>query len=251
MVRQRIGENGLSLAAFALFLASFVGQAISGWYVANDEAHAHGASALSFGAYLKSGAFMESVFENWESEFLQMAVFVVLTKFLKQKGSSESKVLEGEEDVDEDPQKKKDDPDAPWPVRRGGIVLALYQRSLFIALLALFALSFVLHGVGGVRQHNEEALRHDEATVSFVAYLATSKFWFESFQNWQSEFLSVAALVLLSIVLRERGSPQSKPVAAPHAHTAARSEDGNKKRRDSCLPRSRGAGARAGQRDAR
>jgi hypothetical protein len=143
----------------------------------------------------------------------------MMTKYLRQKGSSESKKIGEAESVDEDPRKRQDDPSAPAPVRRGGIVLAIYERSLSLSLLALFVASFVLHAVGGASKHNEEALRHGGEAVSTIRYIATSQFWFESFQNWQSEFLSVAALVLLSIVLRERGSSQSKPVAAPHAET--------------------------------
>jgi hypothetical protein len=214
-----VRENALSMAALLLFFVSIVGQALTGFQVANEDAREHGGAVLTFATYLTSGDFVEAVFENWESEFLQMGVFVVLTKFLRQKGSSESKALDGHEEVDEDPKKKKHDPEAPWPVRRGGIVLAIYQRSLFIALMLLFLGSFVLHAVGGVSKHNEEAIRHGRETISLLSYLGSSQFWFESFQNWQSEFLSVAALVLLSIVLRERGSPQSKPVAASHGQT--------------------------------
>ncbi len=210
-------NNALSLAAGLLFAMSLVGQALTGHRVFVEEALEHGRPTLPFGAYLESGAFLEAVFENWESEFLQMAVFVVLTKFLRQRGSSESKTFDSPESVDEDPREKANDPDAPWPVRRGGISLAIYQRSLSLSLAALFVFSFALHAVEGMRNHNDEQLAHGGETVGVLAYLASAKFWFESFQNWQSEFLSVAALVLLSIVLRERGSPQSKPVAAPHA----------------------------------
>jgi hypothetical protein len=220
-IREWVRDNGLSIAALGIFAFSLAGQAVTGWHVANEEAMTHGRAAIGFGSYLHGGDFIESVFENWESEFLQMGLFVMLTKFLKQKGSSESKKIDGEEEVDEDPRKKKHDPNAPWPVRRGGIVLAIYERSLFIALMFLFAASFALHAIGGAQKHNEEALRHGEATTTILAYIGTSQFWFESFQNWQSEFLSVAALVLLSIVLRERGSPQSKPVAAAHAETGS------------------------------
>lgn len=212
-------ENGLTIAALLLFAFSLVGQALTGHHVAMEEAREHGAAAMSFGQYLVSGDFVEAVFENWESEFLQIALFVVLTKFLRQKGSSESKALDSEEAVDEDPAKKKSDPDAPGPVKRGGIMLALYQRSLSLVLAALFLASFVLHAVGGASKHNEAQLRHGGEAISTLAYVGTAQFWFESFQNWQSEFLSVAALVVLSIVLREKGSPQSKPVAAPHAET--------------------------------
>jgi hypothetical protein len=214
-----VRENGLSLAALALFLMTLVGQALTGLHVANDEAREHGDAPMGLVEYVKSGDFAEAVFENWESEFLQMALFVVLTKFLRQKGSSESKPLDEHEEVDEDPKKRKNDPKAPWPVRRGGIVLAIYQRSMFIALMLLFVGSFLMHGIGGASKQSEELLRHGGQAVGVVEYLGTSQFWFESFQNWQSEFLSVAVLVLLSIVLRERGSPQSKPVHAPHSET--------------------------------
>lgn len=211
-------NNALSIAALVLFFLSFVGHAVTGWHVASDEAKEHGAAALSFAQYLGSGDFVESVFENWESEFLQMGLFVLLTKYLRQKGSSESKDF-GEQPVDEDPRKKRDDPDAPGPVKRGGVLLAVYERSLSLALFGLFAASFVLHAIGGASKFNEEALRHRGRTVTAFGYLCSSQFWFESFQNWQSEFLSVAVLILFSIVLRERGSAQSKAVAAPHAAT--------------------------------
>jgi hypothetical protein len=211
-------EHALSLAALLLFLLCLGGQAICGYHVANEERQEHHQPGQSFGAYLTSGDFVEAVFENWESEFLQMALFVMLTRFLRQKSSSESKKLDSAEQVDRNPRTEVR-PDSPWPVRHGGIWLALYERSLFISLMLLFALSFVLHGVGGAIKHNQEAARHDGGLESILTYFATSDFWFESFQNWQSEFLSMAALVLLSIVLRERGSPQSKPVAAPHSET--------------------------------
>ena len=213
-----VRENGLSLAATLLFVLSMLGQGLCGLRVANQEARAHREPTMGLVSYLASGDFIEAVFENWESEFLQMALFVLLTKFLRQKGSSESKKLHRKEAVDQDPREARG-PDAPWPVRRGGWVLALYERSLFLSLMLLFALSFVLHAVGGASKYNEEQLRHGGTTLSVPEYFATSSFWFESFQNWQSEFLSVASLVLLSIVLRERGSPQSKPVAAPHSET--------------------------------
>ena len=220
-MKRWLEENGLTVAFMLLFLGSLVGQIFSGLHVYNGEATEHGRATLGLLGYLASGEFLEALFENWESEFLQMGVFVVLTKFLRQKGSSESKKLEGEEEVDEDPREKRDDPQAPKPVRIGGIVLALYERSLSIALFALFFGSFAMHAWGGMRAHNEEQLRHGGEVVTLLGYVGSSKFWFESFQNWQSEFFSVAALVVLSIFLRERGSPQSKPVAKAHHKTEA------------------------------
>jgi hypothetical protein len=185
----------------------------------NDEAREHGAAALSLADYLASGDFLEALFENWESEFLQMAVFVVLTRYLRQRGSSESKSLDHDEDVDADPRSRRVAPDAPWPVRKGGIALVLYEHSLSVALLALFCLAFALHGYGGMRAHNQEAIWHHGSSVGLLEFMLSAEFWQQSFQNWQSEFLSVGVLVVLSIVLRERGSPQSKPVEAPSSKT--------------------------------
>jgi hypothetical protein len=142
-----------------------------------------------------------------------------LTAFLYQRGSSESKQIEAAEAVDQRPEEARGDADAPWPVRRGGVALALYEHSLSLALFALFAASFVIHAAGGAADYNDEQREHGGLPVTVFGYLATSRFWFESFQNWQSEFLSVAVLVLLTIWLREQGSPQSKPVDAPASET--------------------------------
>ena len=150
---------------------------------------------------------------------MQMGAFVLFTVFLRQKGSPESKPLEGQDAVDEDPRHAPADPQAPWPVRRGGVWLTVYAHSLTIALFLLFAASCVLHAVGGVREYNADQLAHGGAPVSVVGYLGSSTFWFESFQNWQSEFLSLAVMIVLSVFLRQRGSPESKPVHHPHGET--------------------------------
>jgi hypothetical protein len=213
-VKRFLGENSLSLTCLALFLAFWVGQAVVGWRHDVEERREHGEAALTLRAYLSSGEFWESTSENWESEFLQMAAFVIFTVFLRQKGSPESKPVEGDAEL-ERPAKPR--PGAPWPVRRGGAVLKLYEHSLFLALLALFVFSFAIHAVAGARAFSEEQLRHGGEAVGALSYLATSRFWFESFQNWQSEFLSVAVLAVLGIVLRQRGSPESKSVDARHA----------------------------------
>ena len=218
-VRRFAFENGLALAATALFIVSFVGQVLTGRAVYNENQREHGGAPVGVVEYLGTGAFLEATMENWESEFLQMGVFVVLTVFLYQRGSSESKPIEEPDPVDQRPEEARGDPEAPWPVRRGGVALALYKHSLSIALLLLFAVSFALHAVGGAAEYSEEQRQHGGAPVSPLGYLATSRFWFESFQNWQSEFLSVAVLVVLSIWLREQGSAQSKPVAAGYRAT--------------------------------
>jgi hypothetical protein len=198
-----------------------VGQAATGLLEYNQQQQEHGSSPVQLRPYLTSGHFIEAVFENWESEFLQMASYVLLTVWLRQKGSSESKTPDGNEAVDADPRLSSAKPDIPWPVRVGGPVLKLYENSLALALLVLFVLSFALHAVGGAMDYNEDRHAHGEtAEVSALEYVITPRFWFESFQNWQSEFLSLGVMVVLSIFLRQRGSPESKPVAAAHGDTA-------------------------------
>ncbi len=219
-MKRVLRNNGLSLAMFGLFALSIVGQSIVGEHEFNDDQRAHSQPTVDFFGYLRTGHFVEAVFENWESEFLQMSAYVLLTVFLYQKGSAESKDPDDRPDpVDADPREHRGDPKAPWPVRQGGWVLRLYEHSLTIALFLLFVLSFFLHAAGGAREYSAEQLEHGEPAVSTLEYLGTSRFWFESFQNWQSEFLSVGAVVVLSVFLRQRGSPESKPVAAPHDKT--------------------------------
>ena len=218
-MRRILRENGLSLALFALFLFSVAGQSIAGQQEYNDDQQQHGQPQAGYIQYLGTGHFIEAVFENWESEFLQMAAYVVLTIFLRQKGSSESKKLEGEEPEDAEAERRAADPNAPWPVRRGGLVLKLYENSLALVMFLLFLLSFALHAVGGAREYSAGQMQHGAQQVSVLEYLSTSRFWFESFQNWQSEFLSIGLLVVLSIFLRQKGSPESKPVESPHGET--------------------------------
>jgi hypothetical protein len=168
---------------------------------------------------VRGAAFLEATMENWESEFLQMFAYVLLTAFLYQKGSAESKDPEKLEAVDRDPRQSRNDKNGPWPVRKGGIVLKVYENSLSIALFLLFLISFVLHAVGGAKEYSQQQTVHGEEAVTVVQYLGTAQFWFESLQNWQSEFFSIGILVLLSIFLRQKGSPESKPVDSPHSMT--------------------------------
>ncbi len=167
---------------------------------------------------MRSGAFGEAVFENWESEFLQMGLYVFLTTFLFQRGSAESK---DPDESEEEESRSFDREHSPLAARKGGLVSKLYSHSLSIAFGALFAISFVGHALWGVNAYNLEAAQHGQGTISFWQDLATSQFWFESFQNWQSEFLAILAIVVLSIWLREKGSPESKSVLAPHSKTGA------------------------------
>jgi uncharacterized protein DUF6766 len=209
-------NNGLSLALLFVFLATMVGQILAGFREHNHDQRDHGQPAIGMTEYLKSGHFWEATAENWESEFLQMAMFVLFTAWLFQKGSAESKDPDGDGAVDNDPRLSRHDPKAPWPVRRGGWVLWLYSHSLSLTFLALFLMSFAIHAVGGAAEYNQDQRQHGQPPVTTLRYMGTSKFWFESMQNWQSEFLSLLAMVFLSIYLREKGSPESKPVAVPH-----------------------------------
>jgi hypothetical protein len=210
-------NNGLSIAFILLFLFSICGQTIFGLEEYNKELSEEGGLPVTFGTYLASGHFLQATFENWESEFLQMALFVVLTIFLQQKGSSESKDFDKEEEVDREPDPNRKE--APWPVKARGWILSIYKHSLTIALLLLFAVSFAIHFYGSLRDENVHKALKGESMETAANYITDSRFWFESFQNWQSEFLSVFAIVILSIFLRQKGSPQSKPVDAPNAET--------------------------------
>jgi hypothetical protein len=216
-MKKFLKDNGLSIVFFLLFLFSIMGQAFTGLKEHNQEMAEEGGQQLSMGAYLVSGHFLQATFENWESEFFQMALFVIFTMFLFQRGSSESKDPDKEEEVDREPNPKKKD--APWPVKQGGLALAIYKHSLCYALTILFLVSFALHWYGSLKDYNEEQLLKHLPTERAFQYLSNSRFWFESFQNWQSEFLSVLAIVVLSIFLREQGSPQSKPVDAANSET--------------------------------
>ena len=211
-------NNGLSIVLVAMFVASLAGQALTGHRHYNDEQQDHGQPAVTLGEYLRGPAFLEATMENWESEFLQMAVYVLLTVVLFQKGSAESKDPEKKEPVDREPDPKRKG--APGPVKRGGLALALYKHALGLTFSALFLVSLLLHAAGGAGEFNEDAAEHGSAErVTTMGYIATSRFWFESLQNWQSEFLAIAAMVVLSIFLRQHGSPESKPVDAPHDET--------------------------------
>jgi hypothetical protein len=209
-------DNGLSVVLVIFFLLFFGGQTFSGWFHYNEELQEHQQASIGLLEYLHSGAFGEAVFENWESEFLQMGLYVLLTTFLFQRGSAESKDPDESADEESHPFDREH---APLLARRGGFVSALYSHSLSIAFGALFAISFAGHALWGASAYNAEAAQHGQSAISVWQYLTTSQFWFESFQNWQSEFLAILAIVVLSIWLREKGSPESKPVLAPHSKT--------------------------------
>lgn len=211
-------NNSLSIVFFVLFIITLGLQSFTGLKQYNQEMKDIGGPQLSVKQYFSSGHFIEATFENWESEFLQMALFVTLTMFLYQKGSSESKDPGKEtEEVDREPDASKKD--APWPVKKGGFFLSAYKYSLSYILFLLFFLCFGIHWYGSLHEFNHEQVLKGLPTESALDYLSNSKLWFESFENWQSEFLSVVSLAVLSIYFRQKGSPQSKPVDAPNYQT--------------------------------
>lgn len=209
-------RNSLSLVFLSFFIIAIAAQAFTGWKQYNQQLVEENAKEISFSAYLTSGHFISATFENFESEFLQMTLYVLLTISLRQIGSAESKSLDKKEEVDRKPQVS---PNAPWPVKKGGWVLKLYSNSLSIAFAILFLASWVIHLFGSWRDQNAENLIKHQPLVSLGSFLTEPRFWFETFQNWQSEFLSVLGIVFLSIYLRQKGSPESKPVDAPHLET--------------------------------
>jgi hypothetical protein len=216
---QWLRSNGLSIVLFALFGFSVVGHGWAGWIAHNEALARDGIASVSLLRYLTGADFNSTLFENWESEFLQMAAYVILTAYLFQRGSPESKDPDEKAPQDRDPELESERAEAPWPMRAGPLARTVYAHSLGLALTTLFVASFLLHWINSAGAAAEEALRNGETPPTLTDHLMSAGFWFESLQNWQSEFLSTAVLIVLAIYLRERGSPESKPVGAPHAQT--------------------------------
>jgi membrane protein implicated in regulation of membrane protease activity len=214
-------DNGLTIVLLIASFATIGGMMLTGLSVYNSELAQHGGLPIALGAYLATGHFLSALYENWESEFLQMSAYVMLTAFLFQRGSAESKDPDDRAPQDADPAHDSGSPDAPLPVRLGGFTRSLYSYSLGLTLFLLFVASFVMHVRDSAAAQAAVAMLHGQPAPTLTEYLFSAQLWFESFQNWQSEFLSTAVIVVLSIFLRFRGSPESKPVAAPHSETGA------------------------------
>lgn len=216
MNRSYFYRNGLTIVFLSLFIITLFAQALTGWKQHNQDLKEEHSPEISLTAYLQSGHFISATFENFESEFLQMALYVLLTVSLRQAGSAESKQLDEPEEVDREPKPSKD---APWAVKKGGWILKLYSNSLSVCFFLLFFGSWAMHLYGSWQNHNAEQFAKNLPKDTVMSYLGQAEFWFETFQNWQSEFLSVASIVFLTIYLRQKGSPESKPVDAPHMET--------------------------------
>jgi len=228
-VRIVLRRNALGLIFLAIFALSLVGQSIAGHADYNNDAIDHSrltgepADKISYLRYLVSSDFGQAVMENWQSEWLQFVVFLMVTVWLTQRGSAESKVP-GEEGLESEEEQKLGEhagPDSPRAARRGpGALRWLYENSLLLVMGAFFAGSWFAQSVTGWSAYNSEQLSHEGDRLSWLQYVGSSDFWQTTLQNWQSEFLAVGAMVVLSIYLRQRGSPQAKPVGDPHTTTA-------------------------------
>jgi Domain of unknown function (DUF6766) len=220
-VRKFIRDNALSLFFLAIFLAALCGQAIAGHSMHNEEAAAHGGAEISLWRYVTSSDFGNAVMENWQSEYLQFLLFMLATVWLLQRGSPESKEperagVESKRDQKIDEHARQDSP--LW-ARVGGVRTALYSNSLLIAMAIIFIGSWFAQSVTGWTTFNAEQTDHGEPTVSWWTFIGSSTFWESTLQNWQSEFLAVGSFAVLAIFLRQRGSPESKPVGAPNDAT--------------------------------
>jgi hypothetical protein len=216
-----VRENSLSLAFGLLFLGSLIGQALVGHGAFNQDQLLHHGDPVSLGRYLTTSEFAADVAENWQSEYLQFTLFILGTIWLLQRGSPESKQLDkaGVETDEEQRVGRHATPRSPGWAKVGGLRTAIYSNSLLIVMTALWLGSWFAQSVAGWSAYNAEQLDHQAATVDWLAYLGTNDFWNRTLQNWQSEFLAVGSMAILSVYLRQRGSPESKPVGAPHEST--------------------------------
>jgi hypothetical protein len=222
-MRRYVREQSLSLVFFVLFAAALVGDALTGWRAFNNGQLEHHEPTVSLGRYLTSSDFGRNVLENWQSEYLQFTLFILLTVWLLQRGSNESK-RPGDQGGESDEDQRigaHARRDSPLWARVGGIRLTLYANSLVIVMTAIWLGSWLGQSLTGWSTYNADEITHHGQTVSWIGYLGTAEFWEATLQNWQSEFLAVGTMVVFSIYLRQRGSPESKPVGAPHSETAS------------------------------
>jgi hypothetical protein len=222
-MRRFLFENSLSLFFAAIFLVTIVGQSFAGQRAFNAEERAHGGEPVSWLDYVFSADFGGAVMENWQSEFLQFTLFILATVWLVQKGSNESKPLE--DAGVESKQKQKVEgfapDDAPRWAKRRDWTRRVYENSLLLAMSAIFLLTWLSQSLNNWRQFNAEQRKHDEQTVAWGEYVVSADFWERTLQNWQSEFLAVGTMAVFTIYLRQRGSPESKPVGAAHDETGS------------------------------
>jgi hypothetical protein len=220
-VRRFVRDNGLSLGFGIAFLLALAGQAIAGWAEFNNQLTTGGLAQIGFLAYLASSDFAVDVTENWQSEYLQFFLYIFATVWLLQRGSPESKEMHkaGPESDQDQRTGAHAGADSPRWAGVGGARQAVFSRSLSLVMASLFLLSWLAQSIAGTAAYNEQQLRELQAPISWTQYIASADFWSRSLQNWQSELLAVASMAIFSVYLRQRGSPESKPVGAPHTST--------------------------------
>ncbi len=220
-MRRKLRDNGLGILFGLLFLGALVGQAIAGHADYNNNQIADGGATITLGEYVTSSDFAVDVAENWQSEYLQFFLYILATVWLIQRGSPESKPPEriGRESDEEQQLGEHSTKDSPNWARAGGWRTTVFSNALGFVMAALFLLSWLAQSIAGVVVYNSDQLAAHEDTVSWLQYLGTAEFWNRTLQNWQSEFLAIGSMAVLSIYLRQRGSPESKPVGAPHVST--------------------------------
>jgi hypothetical protein len=214
-------ENSLSIVFGLIFLGSLIGQAFVGHGLFNEEQLLHHGDPITLGRYITTSEFAADVAENWQSEYLQFTLFILGTVWLLQRGSPESKELDkaGLQSDEEQKIGRHATEHSPRWAKVGGLRTALYSNSLLVVMTALWLGSWFAQSVAGWSAYNADRLDHQAATVSWLGYLGTNDFWDRTLQNWQSEFLAVGSMAILSVYLRQRGSPESKPVGSPHEST--------------------------------
>jgi len=220
-MRRFVKEQSLSIVFLALFLAALGGQAIAGHADFDEQQLRHGDPEISLSRYLVSSEFGVDVMENWQSEYLQFTLFVLLTVWLLQRGSPESKELDksGRESDEEQKVGEHAQQNSPLWAKVGGIRRTIYENSLLIVMGTMWLGTWFAQSVAGLSQYNSERLDHHIDTVTWASYIGRPDFWNRTLQNWQSEFLAVGSMAILAVYLRQRGSPESKPVGAPHTAT--------------------------------
>jgi len=220
-VRRFVKGNGLSIAFGLLFLGALGLQSIAGWQAYNAEQVEHREAAVSWGRYVTSSSFGVAVLENWQSEYLQFMLFILLTVWLIQRGSPESKEpgKQGTESDEEQQIGEHAGGDSPLWARVGGLRTLVYSNSLLLLMASIWILSWLGQSITGVVDFNEQQQAHGEGAISWGEYLTRADFWERTLQNWQSEFLAVGSMAIFAVYLRQRGSPESKPVGASHTAT--------------------------------
>lgn len=222
-LRRFLRQNSLTIFFLVIFLVTVAAQSQAGWRLYRDDQRAHHEPAVSYPHYLVTSEFSAEVMENWQSEFLQFTLYILATVWLVQKGSNESK-QEGESGREDDEKQltgRYAHADSPRWARLGGWRTTIYSNSLVIAMTTIFILSWFAHFLNGWNQYNADQRAHSQPTVAWTTYLHEPEFWDTTLQNWQSEFLAVGTMAAFGIYLRQRGSPESKPVGAPHEQTAS------------------------------